>query len=302
MNNTPFPIIDDKSPHCILFILKHLRRIHQTTHLRSTPFFIGLNGIQGAGKTTLVRALSSTLHSHNLNPLVFSIDDFYLPHTALSNLATTHANNPLLQHRGEPGTHDIPFLKSVFRALKAKEPTRIPRFDKSAFGGSGDRSGEESWIPVNQPGEKPVEIVIFEGWCVGFRALPHATITTLHSSKKTKTLHKHDLDNLLFINEKLKEYDDVTGCFDVFIHIDAEDVEWVYKWREEQEEALRREGKGGMTAEEVVRFVDGYFPAYELFTENLREGMFAELGEEGKGRQLRLVVGKDRRVRRVVEI
>jgi D-glycerate 3-kinase len=56
-----------------------------------------------------------------------------------------------------------------------------------------------------------------------------------------------------------------------------------------------------MSREEVERFVDGYYPAYELFTGKLREGLFA--GQDGgKGRQLRLVVGKDRRVRQVIEI
>ena len=40
------------------------------------------------------------------------------------------------------------------------------------------------------------------------------------------------------------------------------------------------------------------YPAYELYTDVLRKGIFD--GE--KGRQLRLVVGEDRRVREVVEI
>lgn len=296
------PIIDDKSPYCIPFILKHLQT-HQTTH-PSTPLIIGLNGIQGAGKTTLATSLSQTLHSLKHPTLVFSIDDFYLPHTALENLATTHANNPLLQHRGEPGTHDVPFLASVFRDLITNSPTRIPKYDKSAFSGRGDRTDPECWIPVNQPGQPRIEIIIFEGWCVGFRALSNSTITALHSSQNTKRLHTHDLNNLLLINEKLKEYDVVTAYFHVFIHIDAEELEWVYEWREEQEVGLRREKgeKGGMSREEVVRFVHGYFPAYELFAGRLRAGVFKELGMDGEGRQLRLVVGKDRRVRSVVEI
>ena len=49
-------IVDDKSEHCIPFILKALER-HQQSYaaLEEVPiFFIGLNGVQGAGKTTLV--------------------------------------------------------------------------------------------------------------------------------------------------------------------------------------------------------------------------------------------------------
>ena len=50
-----------------------------------------------------------------------------------------------------------------------------------------------------------------------------------------------------------------------------------------------------MTDEQVRHFVDGYYPAYELFTETLRAGVFGE----DKGRQLRLVVGPDRKVIKV---
>jgi D-glycerate 3-kinase len=39
------------------------------------------------------------------------------------------------------------------------------------------------------------------------------------------------------------------------------------------------------------------YPAYELYTDVLRNGIFG--GEEGK--QLRLIVGRDRRVKEVVK-
>ena len=52
---------------------------------------------------------------------------------------------------------------------------------------------------------------------------------------------------------------------------------------------------GRMTDEQVRHFVDGYYPAYELFTETLRAGVFGE----DKSRQLRLVVGPDRKVIKV---
>jgi D-glycerate 3-kinase len=95
-------IIDDKSPHCIPFILSQLSS-HQAAHPEK-PFFIGLNGVQGAGKTTLVSALASTLREkEGLETLVCSIDDLYLTHADQVALAAAHAENPLVQHRGEPG-------------------------------------------------------------------------------------------------------------------------------------------------------------------------------------------------------
>ena len=45
---------------------------------------------------------------------------------------------------------------------------RIPRYDKSARGGRGDRAPEEKWEVVSA---RP-EIVLLEGWMLGFEALP----------------------------------------------------------------------------------------------------------------------------------
>jgi D-glycerate 3-kinase len=87
-------------------------------------------------------------------------------------------------------------------------------------------------------------------------------------------------------------YNQITGKLDALIHIDAQDLQYVYRWRLDQEEDLRKKTGTGMTAEQVKHFVDGYYPAYELFTETLRAGVFGK----DKGRQLRLVVGPDRKV------
>lgn len=68
-----------------------------------------------------------------------------------------------------------------------------------------------------------------------------------------------------------------------------------------------------MTEEQVNNFVNGCkkqrsfeatpiltmvdYPAYELYTDVLRDGIYPE-----KGRQLRLMVGKDRRVKEVIRL
>ena len=44
---------------------------------------------------------------------------------------------------------------------------------------------------------------------------------------------------------------------DAFIHIDASDLQCVYKWRLEQEADLRAMKGSGMTDDQVRRFVDG---------------------------------------------
>ncbi len=44
---------------------------------------------------------------------------------------------------------------------------------------------------------------------------------------------------------------------DAFIHIDAFDPQYVYKWRLEQEAGLRQVKGSGMTDDQVKEFVDG---------------------------------------------
>ena len=95
-------VIDDKSPICIPFILERLKA-HQARD-PARPFIIGLNGVQGVGKTTLVKALAEMLDDREgLKTLVVSIDDFYLKHADQLALAAAHPDNALVQNRGEPG-------------------------------------------------------------------------------------------------------------------------------------------------------------------------------------------------------
>ncbi|KAK5998371.1 putative kinase mug58 [Cladobotryum mycophilum] len=294
----PAEFIDDKAPICIPFILDRLKTHHQQTsssssHNSHRPFIVGLNGLQGVGKTTLVALLTAALESRDIPTLVCSIDDFYLTHDDQVALARDNPDNALWQHRGEPGTHDIPLAKSFFTSLltnsnsnsssspspTSSSPLLLPQYDKAAFSG---------------------QVIILEGWCVGFRPLAPSRLQAKHQAP-SRTLRNHRLEHLLLVNEKLGEYDALTDLFDAFIHIDSEDVEYVYDWRLEQEEHLREirgDPNAGMSKAQVIKFVDAYFPGYELYTEGVRNGLLLN----HPGSQLRLVVGRDRKVKQVVEI
>ncbi|KAK9460475.1 P-loop containing nucleoside triphosphate hydrolase protein [Lipomyces oligophaga] len=300
-------MLDDKSKIVIPFILSKFEEFRQRQQHEqqpnggiSPPFFVGLNGVQGVGKTTLVTELQKTLTSepYSLPIVVWSIDDLYLTHDAQVQLAQTNSDNLLVQHRGEPSTHDMKLANEVFEALKNGRPTMIPRYDKSKFNGQGDRAPSSEWTPV----ERQVDLVLFEGWCVGFKPLPDQEVEKRwqdsvkeHAlnpdSDSQSTLWKHKLEHLLFINSRLREYNIMTDTFDAFVHIDAENTRYVYNWRLQQEAELRRNTGKGMTDAQVVEFVDGYYPAYELYTEGLRKGIFSS-----SGAQLRLVVARDRHV------
>lgn len=150
--------------------------------------------------------------------------------------------------------------------------------------------------------------MVFEGWCVGFRALSDADLEAKWIAAKEQNewpgdeykgqLGKQELESVKFVNEKLREYDALTDRFDAFVHIDAEDPLYVYDWRLEPERAMRETKGRGMSDEQVVNFVNGYYPAYELYTDVLRNGIFSD----EKEKQLRFVVGKDRRVKEVHSI
>ncbi|KAM0246798.1 hypothetical protein ACHAQJ_010090 [Trichoderma viride] len=305
---------DDKSPICIPFILNRLQLHQQATagaahnenQLPPPPLIIGLNGLQGVGKSTLVVPLAEALQREGIPTLVCSIDDFYLTHQDQVALARANPDNALWQVRGEPGTHDIPLLKSVFSSLLHHAPTSLPQYDKALFSGQGDRLPPSSWKPINHHpsndinSSPPLQVIILEGWCVGFRPISPSAIAAKHAAP-SRTLHQHRLEHLLAVNEKLKEYDEVTDLFDGFLHIDSENLEYVYDWRLEQEEHLRLargDPNAGMTKEQVVKFVDAYYPAYELYSEGLRGGLLPDK----PGSQLRMIVGHDRKVKHVVEI
>lgn len=175
----------------------------------------------------------------------------------------------------------------------------MPIYDKSAHQGRGDRAPQSSWLSV----KTPPQILILEGWCVGFRAVPAASISALHAAP-SRTLSQHTVSHLSFMNESLAPYEKIWDLIDAFVHIDAENLAWVYEWRQEQEDALRRDKgdeKAGMSKEEVVRFVDGYYPAYELYTEAVRKGLF-QGKPNSEGKHLRLIVGRDRKVKEVVRV
>ena len=118
-------IIDDKTEHCIPFILKayeeHL--VHRFQN-KGAPLFVGVNGVQGSGKTTVMSGVAQKLREeHNLNTLVLSLDDLYLTHEKQQELAKAHPGNPLVQHRGVPGKHYIYLLQrlaSWFRAAVSR--------------------------------------------------------------------------------------------------------------------------------------------------------------------------------------
>ena len=164
-----------------------------------------------------VSSLQMTLSSppYSLPTVALSLDDIYLSHTAQKALAERFSENPLLQHRGQPSTHDLALGQSVLHALKSGLQIRIPRYDKSAFSGEGDRVEEIQW----DLSPKDVKVVIFEGWCVGFRPLPQDDMRSLWESAVRRSKEQSDYngrlgfvkwEDIVVINEALRNYNTLT--------------------------------------------------------------------------------------------
>ena len=214
---------------------------------------IGLSAPQGCGKTTLVDLLVDSFAADGLRCAAVSIDDFYLTGPDQDALAAAHPSNPLLQVRGNAGTHDLPLGTSVLTALKGRasdgaRSVRIPRYDKSARGGRGDRAPESTWPTV-----PPSDVVLLEGWSAGFAPVP-ADDAVLASQT-----------GLAEVNRRLAAYSAWYSLMDAWIVIAADDVQSVYTWRLQAEQAMAAAGRPGMSDAQVADFVSRYMPAYEAF-------------------------------------
>lgn len=150
--------------------------------------------------------------------MVFSLDDLYLTHADQVSLANSYPDNPLLQHRGQPSTHDVRLAKSIFDSLRQNAPTDIPFYDKAAYDGQGDRAPRNKWQKVNLPGQSIVKVVLFEGWAVGFcplseRDLKHKwehAVKALQEGRYVGRLAHNTLENVAAINHALQEYNHIT--------------------------------------------------------------------------------------------
>lgn len=160
---------------------------------------------------------------YSLRVLGFSLDDLYLPHCELRTLADKHAQNPFLRQRGLPGTHDVHLAESFLGHLSRQGSdmdavVRVPAYDKGMNAGEGDRVDEKLW----REEKGPWDIIVFEGWMVGFTPLGRAEMERRWlESKKTGqgALGRYKLQDLLWLDEQLQRYQDLWSKVEALIHL-----------------------------------------------------------------------------------
>jgi len=128
---------------------------------KKSPYFVGLAGGQGTGKTTISSLIKIILTKYfKLKVFRISIDDFYK--TRKERVSLSKKVHPMLLTRGVPGTHDINMMLSFFRKAKSKQfkKLKLPTFNKA----TDDRFNKKYWYDLK---DKP-DVIIFEGmvcWC-----------------------------------------------------------------------------------------------------------------------------------------
>lgn len=193
--------------------------------------FIGINGAQGSGKTTLANSLKILLNRHyGLNTAVISIDDLYLGKAERLRLA--RRVHPCLATRGVPGTHDVALGTALFDSLSSAGPqdiTLIPRFDKA----KDDRLPPQDW----QRFSGRADIVILEGWCVGVTPQTEAAlrdpVNELELMQDPEGLWRR------YANDQLAGvYQPFFARLDKLILLQIPDFDCAFNWRMTQERKL----------------------------------------------------------------
>ena len=223
------------------------------------PLIQGIVGGQGTGKSTSANILKIILKHLGYHAVSISLDDLYK--TYAERLLLTE-EDPRLIWRGPPGTHDLQLGLSVLEQVKqADRQTNIliPRFDKSAKKGAGDRTQPQI--------VQAVDIVLFEGWFVGIRPItptafdyPPAPVVT-----EADQLFARDM------NARLSEYLPLWQLLDHLILLYPVDYHLSQEWRLQAEHQMIAAGKSGMTDTQIKEFVNYFWKSLhpELFIKPL---------------------------------
>ncbi len=213
---------------------------------------LGIHGAQGSGKSTLTAFYQWYLSECcGLSVAAISLDDFYLSPEQREQLA--QQVHPLLATRGVPGTHDVALARRTLSALRAGQACSLPRFDKAR---------DRAFPSVEWPQVSGVDVVIFEGWCLGVPPQRDAELRDPINALE----HGEDASGnwRRWVNGQLQAvYQPLFAELDYLLMLQAPSFDCVAHWRSEQEKKLmaRRANDPNaqfMSAAQIHRFISHY--------------------------------------------
>ncbi len=234
------------------------------------PLVVGINGAQGSGKTTLCKFLEPLLADRELRAVTLSLDDLYLSRAERAQAAADH--HPLFATRGVPGTHDVERGMAILDRLLAGKGAELPVFDKAH-----DEPAAET-----RPVEGPVDVVLFEGWCVGaapqFAAELREPVNALERKEDPDGTWRREVNRRL-----ATDYAELFARIDVLVILKVPDFASVREHRRVQEKRLGW-GPAVMDQAALDRFLDHY--------QRLTEHMFREMPARA---DIVIEIGRDQR-------
>ncbi|KRA83937.1 hypothetical protein [Altererythrobacter sp. Root672] len=238
------------------------------------PLLVGINGAQGSGKTTLCRFLEALLAGRGLRAVTLALDDLYLTHAERQALARDE--HPLFATRGVPGTHDVMLGEAILDGIAAGRSVTLPVFDKAI----DDR------VPTGILVEPPVDVILFEGWCVG--AVPQAAAAMREPVNRLETEDDVDGTWRREVNRRLAtDYAELFGRIDSLVMLKVEGFEAVRANRLLQEQKLAASNPGGKAIMDEAA-LDRFLMHYERLTRST----LAEMPERA---DILIPIGKDQR-------
>lgn len=248
-------ITTDLTPYLSILYIPFASWLFNRQLNANNTLVVGINGAQGSGKTTLSLLLASILKTaYNVNVVTLSIDDIYK--TRLERQQMARDIHPLFETRGVPGTHDTGLgtqLLTDFKKLKAGETMSYPLFDK----GNDDRAPKKNWPNCHGP----IDIVLFEGWCVGARPQGNdelaQSVNALEAEEDSAGAWRKT------VNEHLEtDYKTLFNLLDSLVFLKIPGFSSILKWRGLQEQKLidqqQHERHLMSSTESLRRFINHY--------------------------------------------
>lgn len=269
------------------FYIPFAAKLRDNKSSQHATLIVGINGAQGSGKSTLSRLLADVLqHGFNLNTVILSIDDLYKTRKQRQKIAVEL--HPLFKTRGVPGTHDtrlgIEVIEKI-KNLKENEILAYPVFDK----GNDDRAPANKWPHC----KGAVDILIFEGWCVGAHAQTEQALLTDTNQLEATEDSQHVWRGI--VNKQLEtEYKKLFSLLDYLVFIQIPSFHCVMKWRGLQEQKLvskqPHEKHLMATTAALKRFIDHYerLTLFQLADLPSKADMVITLGVDHQIKQTRL--------------